>query len=122
MSDLVEVKIENVSGRNVVSSRVVAEQLGKNHSDVTRKIREVLSIGESSDTLEAIENYVVNEQNNQKFLTHLDFAKLVGAICDRLDSIGACRKTGTTGKPIHKYHFYRRICGACGTGTCAIFR
>ncbi len=44
MLDLV-VKIENVNGINVVSSRVVAEQLGKDLQDVKKKIRDVLEIG-----------------------------------------------------------------------------
>lgn len=34
----------------VVSSRVVAEQLGKEHSDVMRKIKEVLGVGEFSES------------------------------------------------------------------------
>ena len=42
MLDLV-VQIENVNGKNVVSSRVIAQQLGKRHADVVGKIREVLT-------------------------------------------------------------------------------
>lgn len=38
MEELV-VKIENVNGENVVSSRVIAEQMGKEHKDVLEKIR-----------------------------------------------------------------------------------
>ncbi|MGL4450624.1 MAG: Rha family transcriptional regulator, partial [Sarcina sp.] len=34
------VRIENVNGLNVVSSRVVAEQLGKEHKNVLKDIRE----------------------------------------------------------------------------------
>lgn len=44
MNELV-VKVENVNGRLVVSSRVVAEQLGKDHQDVKKKIRDVLKSG-----------------------------------------------------------------------------
>ncbi|MGL5123099.1 MAG: phage antirepressor KilAC domain-containing protein [Fusobacteriaceae bacterium] len=51
------VQIENNNGINVVSSRVVAEQLGKEHSDVMRKIKEVLGVGEFS------ESSYVNSQN-----------------------------------------------------------
>ncbi|MGL4999718.1 MAG: phage regulatory protein/antirepressor Ant [Cetobacterium sp.] len=40
-----ELVITNSNGVNVVSSRVVAEQLGKEHSDVVKKIKEVLEIG-----------------------------------------------------------------------------
>ncbi|MGL4425993.1 MAG: Rha family transcriptional regulator [Cetobacterium sp.] len=52
-----ELVITNSNGVNVVSSRVVAEQLGKEHSDVTRKIKEVLGVGEFS------ESSYVNSQN-----------------------------------------------------------
>lgn len=51
------VKIENNNGINVVSSRIVAEQLGKEHSDVMRKIKEVLGVGEFS------ESSYINSQN-----------------------------------------------------------
>ena len=44
MNELV-VKVENVNGRLVVSSRVVAEQLRKDHQDVKKKIRDVLKSG-----------------------------------------------------------------------------
>lgn len=73
MEDLI-VKIENVNGENVVSSRVIAEQLGKEHSDVTRKIKEVLKlrgIGELSDTHEATESSRVNEQNGKTYPEYL---------------------------------------------------
>lgn len=43
MKDLV--KIENQNGKLVVSSRVIAEQLSKDHQDVKKKIKEVLEIG-----------------------------------------------------------------------------
>lgn len=42
------VKIENKNGNLVVSSRVVAEQLGKRHSDVLNKIKEVCNEREFS--------------------------------------------------------------------------
>lgn len=47
MEELV-VKIENVNGENVVSSRVIAEQMGKEHKDVLEKIRNLTA--ESSAT------------------------------------------------------------------------
>lgn len=59
MEELV-VKIENVNGENVVSSRVIAEQLGKEHSDVTRKIKEVLTVGEFSER-----EYIYNNGKNK---------------------------------------------------------
>ncbi|MGL5049477.1 MAG: phage antirepressor KilAC domain-containing protein [Fusobacteriaceae bacterium] len=40
-----ELMIKNVNGLNVVSSRTVAEQLGKDNSDVKKKIKEVLESG-----------------------------------------------------------------------------
>lgn len=43
MKDLV--KIENQNGKLVVSSRIIAEQLYKDHQDVKKKIKEVLEIG-----------------------------------------------------------------------------
>lgn len=42
------IKIENKNGNLVVSSRVVAEQLGKRHSDVLNKIKEVCNEREFS--------------------------------------------------------------------------
>lgn len=59
MEDLI-VKIENVNGENVVSSRVIAEQLGKEHSDVTRKIKEILTVGEFSER-----EYIYNNGKNK---------------------------------------------------------
>lgn len=43
------VKVEKINGVNVVSSRVVAEQLGKEHHDIIKKIKEVLTVGEFSE-------------------------------------------------------------------------
>lgn len=45
----VVIKIKNVNGVNVVSSRVVAEQLKKEHSDVMKKCKEILGLGEFSE-------------------------------------------------------------------------
>ena len=45
MNELV-VKIENVNGQLVVSSRVVAEQLGKRHSDVIEGLEKILTNGD----------------------------------------------------------------------------
>ena len=50
MSNLINVTIQNHNGTPVVSSRVVAEQLSKEHSDVMRKCREVLGVGEFSES------------------------------------------------------------------------
>ncbi|WP_231101140.1 Rha family transcriptional regulator [Streptobacillus moniliformis] len=35
------IKIENINGINVVSSRVIAEGLGKRHADVLEKLEKV---------------------------------------------------------------------------------
>lgn len=43
MSNNLVVKIENVNGQLVVSSRVVAEQLGKEHSKVIRSLEQLLA-------------------------------------------------------------------------------
>ncbi|MGL5125431.1 MAG: Rha family transcriptional regulator [Fusobacteriaceae bacterium] len=40
-----ELMIMNNNGNNVVSSRLIAEELGKEHSDVKKKIKEVLETG-----------------------------------------------------------------------------
>lgn len=40
------IKIENINGNLVVSSRVVAEQLGKRHSDVIEQIEKILENGD----------------------------------------------------------------------------
>ena len=40
-----EVKIESKNGINVVSSRVVAKQLGKKHSDVLDSLNRILESG-----------------------------------------------------------------------------
>lgn len=55
-----KVIIENREGKLLVSSRVVAEQLGKEHSDVMRKCREVLGVGEFS------ESSYTNSQNKEQ--------------------------------------------------------
>lgn len=46
MSNNLVVKIENVNGQLVVSSRVIAEQLGKRHSDVIESIEKILANGD----------------------------------------------------------------------------
>lgn len=43
MQDLIKVQIENKEGVNVVSSRVIAEQLSKRHSDVLSQIENILT-------------------------------------------------------------------------------
>lgn len=48
MNELTSVTIQNHNGIPVVSSRVVAEQLGKQHKDVLAKIREVCNEREFS--------------------------------------------------------------------------
>ena len=52
--------IKNCDGINVVSSRIVAKELEKEHSDVMRKIREVLGVGEFS------ESTYINTQNKEQ--------------------------------------------------------
>ncbi|MGL5243818.1 MAG: phage antirepressor KilAC domain-containing protein [Sarcina sp.] len=52
-----EIAIRKQNGVNVVSSRVVAEQLKKEHSDVMRKVKEILGVGEFS------ESSYINSQN-----------------------------------------------------------
>lgn len=60
MNELINVTIQNHNGIPVVSSRVIAEQLGKEHSDVMRKCREVLGLGEFS------ESSYINSQNKEQ--------------------------------------------------------
>ncbi len=43
MQELIKVQIENKDGINVVSSRIIAEQLGKRHSDVLVQIEKLLT-------------------------------------------------------------------------------
>ncbi len=59
MKDL-QVIIENREGRLLVSSRVVAEQLGKQHSHVMDKCREVLGLSEFC------ESSYINAQNKEQ--------------------------------------------------------
>ncbi len=49
MNQLVNVEIKNQNGKLLVSSRDIAKGLEKEHSDVTRKILEVLTVGEFSE-------------------------------------------------------------------------
>ena len=49
MNQLVNVEIKNQDGKLLVSSRDIATGLEKEHSDVTRKILETLTVGEFSE-------------------------------------------------------------------------
>lgn len=60
MNELINVTIQDHNGIPVVSSRVISEQLGKEHSDVMRKCREVLGLGEFS------ESSYTNSQNKEQ--------------------------------------------------------
>jgi len=65
MNDLI-VKVENKDGKLVVGSRVIAEQLNKEHKDVLSKIRECLNIDDSENIrlpIEAIKSTYLNSQN-----------------------------------------------------------
>lgn len=48
----IEDDLKNENGQIVVSSRMVAERFGKEHSDVTKAIKSLIEgVGKSSDTL-----------------------------------------------------------------------
>lgn len=66
-------KIENINGQNVVSSRVVAEQLGKEHSKVIRSIEQLIVSPDVATPLERyfIASEYVNEQNKQLYKEYL---------------------------------------------------
>ena len=49
MNKLINVEIKNQNGKLFVSSRDIAKGLDKEHSDVTRKILETLTVGEFSE-------------------------------------------------------------------------
>ena len=49
MNELIKVEIQNQNGKLFVSSRDIAKGLEKEHSDVTRKMREVLDVREFSE-------------------------------------------------------------------------
>ena len=59
MKDL-QVNLIEQDGVVLVSSRIVAEELGKEHSDVTRKIRDVLTVGEFSER-----EFIYNDGKNK---------------------------------------------------------
>ena len=65
MNELI-VKVENKDGKLVVGSRVISEQLNKEHKDVLSKIRECLNIDDSENIrlpIEAIKSTYLNSQN-----------------------------------------------------------
>ena len=67
-------KIENVNGELVVSSRVIAEQLGKEHRGVLRDLDNMLEgMPKSVHTQEnlIISSTYVNEQNKQTYREYL---------------------------------------------------
>ena len=73
MTDIIA-KIENVNGELVVSSRVIAEQLGKEHRGVLRDLDNMLEgMPKSVHTQEnlIISSTYVNEQNKQTYREYL---------------------------------------------------
>ena len=64
-NQLIEVKIENYEGKNVVSSRIIAEQLGKRHSDVIKQIELILT-DENIRSLIILSNYKDSKGENRK--------------------------------------------------------
>ena len=68
-------KIENKDGQLIVSSRVVAEQLGKEHKNVIRDLENILAEGKlkSEHTIETliISSTYINEQNKQEYKEYL---------------------------------------------------
>jgi len=70
MQGLIEVKIENYQGENIVSSRTIAEQLSKRHADVIKQI-EVILTDENIRSLIKLSNYkdLKGETRKQYLLT-----------------------------------------------------
>ena len=68
-------KIENKNGLLTVSSRIVAEQLGKEHRNVIRDLENILAEGKlkSEHTLDTliISSTFINEQNKQEYKEYL---------------------------------------------------
>ena len=62
-----DIKIENINGINVVSSRIIAEQLGKQHNNVIRDLENILSNSENSNLSSLIisSSYKVKGQNRE---------------------------------------------------------
>ena len=63
-------KIENVNGELVVSSRVIAEQFNKRHSDVLAQLENILSENESVRSL-IISSFYEVEGQNRKYKEYL---------------------------------------------------
>lgn len=70
MENLV-VKIENVNGENVVSSRIIAEQMGKEHKDVLEKIRN-LTAEDSATKYFKLNTYESRGKNYPEYLMDKD--------------------------------------------------
>lgn len=62
-----DINIENINGINVVSSRIIAEQLGKQHNNVIRDLENILSNSENSNLSSLIisSSYKVKGQNRE---------------------------------------------------------
>ena len=66
------VKLDNYNGQYVVSSRMVAEQLGKRHDHVVRDLEKILvspSIGIPQNII--IPSTYINKQNKQEYKQYL---------------------------------------------------
>ena len=80
-------KIENVNGELVVSSRVIAEQLGKEHRGVLRDLDNMLEgMPKSVHTQEnlIISSTYVNEQNKQTYREYLLTSEGLGLYLNRI--------------------------------------
>ena len=75
-------KIENVNGELVVNSRVIAEQLGKEHRGVLRNLDNMLETSDSSSLI--ISSTYVNEQNKQTYREYLLTKKGLGLYLNRI--------------------------------------
>lgn len=68
--ELIKIEKNNIHGL-VVSSRVVAEELGKEHGKVLRDIKDKMGISNFGDTHWFIENEYIHPQNKQKYNEYL---------------------------------------------------
>ena len=73
MNELI-IKVENVNGRLVVSSRVVAEQLGKQHKHVLESLENIIknSTAETSALFIKSQYRASNGKNNKEYLLTKD--------------------------------------------------
>ena len=74
MNNLVEVKIENLKGELYVSSRDIAEGLGKEHRNVMRDLDKIVKNGGSSDLsipTNIVKSTYIHPQNKQEYKEYL---------------------------------------------------